>query len=138
MEGRMKFVFLCACAAILLACISVYAAGSEDGAGADEAVAYRQEMAGLIGRIKEYGVSRRGSDFFVIANGGAGLMEPNELLPEADYGRLLQRLDGVMAESVNFGWDMEMDKAMPSEEQDHHRRLLGSARGAGVVPLLLD
>ena len=113
MEGRMKFVFLCACAAILLACISVYAAGSEDGAGADEAVAYRQEMAGLIGRIKEYGASRRGSDFFVIANGGAGLMEPNEFLPEADYGRLLQRLDGVMAESVNFGWDMEMDKAMP-------------------------
>ena len=138
MEGRMKLVFLCACAVILVACISIFAAGSEAGRSEEEAVAYRQEMAGLIGRIKEYGASRRGSDFFMIANGGAGLMEPNELLPEADYGRLLQRLDGVMAESVNFGWDMEMDKAMPSEEQDNYRRLLDNARRAGVVPLVLD
>ena len=139
MEGRMKIVLLCACAAILLACISVYAAGGRQAAaGADESVAYRREMAGLIGKIKEYGVSRRGSEFFVIANGGAGLMEPNELLPEADYGSLLQGLDGVMAESVNFGWDMEMDKAMPPEEQDNYHRLLDNARRAGVVPLVLD
>lgn len=138
MEGRMKLVFLCACAVILVACISIFAAGSEAGRAEEEAVAYRQEMAGLIGRIKEYGASRRGSDFFVIANGGAGLMEPNELLPEADYGRLLQSLDGVMAESVNFGWDMEMDKSMPPEEQEDYHRLLANARRAGVVPLVLD
>lgn len=140
MAGRMKIIIICACAAILLACISVYAAGSRKGpaAEADEGVAYRREMAELIGKIKVYGTSGRGDGFFVIANGGAGLMESNEFLPEADYGRLLQSLDGVMAESVNFGWDMEMDKPMTPDEQDEYQRLLDNAGRAGIVPLVLD
>ena len=106
-------------------------------ASARENLAYRSEMASLIGNIKDYGL-KHNNDFFVIANGGAGLMESNEFLSEQELGQLLQKVDGVMAESVNYGWDMSMDNPMPPEEQENFQRLLGSARRAGVVPMVLD
>ena len=106
-------------------------------ASARENLAYRSEMSSLIGNIKDYGL-KHNNDFFVIANGGAGLMESNEFLSEQELGQLLQKVDGVMAESVNYGWDMSMDNPMPPEEQENFQRLLGSARRAGVVPMVLD
>ena len=49
-----------------------------------EEIAYRQEMGNLICDIKEYGQEHGKGDFFIIANGGAGLMESNEMFPEED------------------------------------------------------
>ena len=138
MRKRIKLIVLCACigffAVSLYGCQNVVRA-QRDG---QEQVAYRQEMARLIGKIKEYGVARQGGDFFVIANGGAGLLEPCELLPEEDYRQLLKRLDGVMTESVNYGWDMEMDKPTPAEDQEEYHQLLRNGLAAGVVPMVLD
>lgn len=137
---RLKRILACACLGMLLAGLTAChdVARAENDKGNKETVAYRQEMAGLIGRIKAYGTAAHGGDFFVIANGGAGLLEANEFLPEKDYRQLLQNLDGVMAESVNYGWDMEMDEPMPAEEQENYHRLLHNGLAAGVVPLVLD
>ena len=63
-----------------------------------EEIAYRQEMANLICDIKEYGQEHGKGDFFIIANGGAGLMESNEMFPEEDCDKLKAHLDGVMVD----------------------------------------
>lgn len=137
MTEAMKNGFYWAFLGILLAGLSVcHAATAAKKAG--EPVAYRREMAKLIGKIKDYGKAARGENFFVIANGGAGLLEANEFLPETDYRLLLKRLDGVMAESVHYGWAMKMDEPMPAEEQRTYHRLLQNGRAAGVTPLALD
>ncbi len=107
-------------------------------AQAESHPAYRQEMSWLICNIKDYGVEHRQGNFFVIANGGAGLMEANELLPQEQYSKLTKKLDGVMAESVNYGWDMSMDNPMPPEDQDEYHRLLANAKSQGIVPMVLD
>lgn len=110
-------------------------AQTESGQGQ---AAYRQEMAKLICEIKDYSRDHAGRDFFLIANGGAGLLEETELLPGADQGRLINSLDGIMAESVNFGWDMAMDEPTPQDDHDEFAALLGRAVNAGLVPLVLD
>lgn len=133
----MKIILAFTCFGILGAGLFMY----HDAALAQndrEPVAYRQEMAKLIGKIKDYGTAVQGGDFFVIANGGAGLMEANEFLPDEDYRQLLQKLDGVMAESVNYGWGMEMDEPMPAEEQKIYHDLLYNGLAAGLVPMVLD
>ena len=107
-------------------------------AQAENHPAYRQEMSCLICNIKDYGIKHGRRNFFVIANGGAGLMEENALLPHEQYCRLLEKLDAVMAESVNYGSGMVMDNPMPADEQDEYHRLLGSAAKNGIVPMVLD
>ncbi|MGM9539136.1 endo alpha-1,4 polygalactosaminidase [Anaerovibrio sp.] len=138
MRKRINLVLLCACLGIFAAGLygyhNVVRAQNEER----EHVAYRQEMAKLIGSIKDYGSRARSGNFFVIANGGAGLLEACEFLPEKDYRQLLEHLDGVMAESVNYGWDMEMDNPMPEDEQENFHRLLHNGLAAGVVPMVLD
>lgn len=137
MTKAMKNYFYWVFLGILLAGLSAgHAAAATKKTG--EPVAYRQEMAKLIGKIKDYGKAVRGEDFFVIANGGAGLLEANEFLPEPDCRLLLKQLDGVMAESVHYGWAMKMDEPMPAKEQRTYHRLLQNGRAAGVVPLVLD
>ena len=103
-----------------------------------EEIAYRQEMGNLICDIKEYGQEHGKGDFFIIANGGAGLMESNEMFPEEDCDKLKAHLDGVMVESVNYGWDMAMDNPTPVEDQEIFHDLLAEAKKSGVVPLVLD
>lgn len=137
MTEAMKNCFYWVFWGILLAGLSVCHAATATKK-ADEPVAYRREMAKLIGKIKDYGKAACGEGFFVIANGGAGLLEANEFLPETDYRLLLKQLDGVMAESVHYGWAMKMDEPMPAREQRTYHRLLQNGRAAGVAPLVLD
>lgn len=101
-------------------------------------IAYRQEMASLIVELKDYAVSKKGGEFFLIGNGGAGLMEVNEYLPQSEYDKMVQKLDAVMTESVNYGWDMEMDKATPPDDQEEFHRFLRNAKQSGVLPMVLD
>ena len=98
-----------------------------------EEIAYRQEMSNLICDIKEYGREHGKGDFFIIANGGAGLMESNEMFPEEDCNKLKSNLDGVMVESVNYGWDMAMDNPTPVEDQEIFHDLLAQGRPAGAA-----
>ena len=132
----MKMKIMVLAVGFLAAAAGLYLYGSR--AQAEGQPAYRQEMSRLICNIKDYGVKHSQRDFFIIANGGAGLMESNGLLPQEEYGRLAEKLDGVMAESVNYGWDMAMDNPMPPEEQEEYHRLLGNAQSQGIVPLVLD
>lgn len=132
----MKIKIMVLAVGFLAAAAGLYLYGSQ--AQAESHPAYRQEMSRLICNIKDYGVEHSQRDFFVIANGGADLMESNELLPQEEYGGLMKKLDGVMVESVNYGWDMAMDNPTPVEDQDEFHRLLGNAQKHGVVPLVLD
>lgn len=134
----MKIKILLAAAMLAVSLAGTYAYRNIAAASDYDKVAYRQEMGNLICGIKEYGESHGGEDFFVIANGGAGLMEANELFSKEDCDRMKAHLDGVMAESVNYGWDMSMDNPMPAEEQENYHRLLAEAQKAGIVPLVLD
>lgn len=45
-------------------------------------------------------------------------MESNEMFPEEDCDKMKAHLDGVMVESVNYGWDMAMDNPTPVEDQE--------------------
>lgn len=111
---------------------------AEEQATQSQRGTYRQEMASLICKLKDYAEAKRGGDFFLIANGGGGLMEVNEFFTQADFNNLAQHLDGVMIESVHYGWDMEMDNDTPVEDRWEAYRLLGRAKRAGIVPMVLD
>lgn len=134
----MKIKILLAAAGIFAVLAGWYTYHNAVAAGNSAVIAYRQEMASLVCRIKEYGEEKRGKSFFVIANGGAGLLESNGMFSEKDCDNLKAHLDGVMAESVNYGWDMSMDNPMPAEEQENYHHLLANAQKAGIVPLVLD
>lgn len=124
---------------MLLMVLSLFGCAAASEPGDDKKnIAYREEMAELICKIKDYARDNGRENFYVIANGGAGLMEANEYLSREEHERLMKHLDGVMAESVNYGWDMEMDNPMPPEEQREYHRLLFRAKRAGIVPLVID
>ena len=134
----MKIKILLAAAVLAVSLAGTYAYRNIAAASDCDKVAYRQAMGNLLCNIKEYGQKHGSENFFVIANGGAGLLESNELFPKEDCDRLKAHLDGVMAESVNYGWDMSMDNPMPAEEQENYHRLLANAQKAGIVPMVLD
>lgn len=134
----MKIKILLTVAVLLIFLAGLYAYRNIAAASDSGKIAYRQAMGNLLCDIKEYGQSHSRNDFFVIANGGAGLMESNELFSEEDCDRLKAHLDGVMAESVNYGWDMSMDNPTPLDEQEVFYNLLAKAKQAGIVPMVLD
>lgn len=134
----MKIKILLAAAVLFVSLAGLYAYRNIAAASDSGKIAYRQAMGNLLCDIKEYGQTHGRSDFFVIANGGAGLMESNELFSEEDCDNLKAHLDGVMAESVNYGWDMSMDNPTPLDEQEAFHNLLAKAKQAGVVPMVLD
>lgn len=134
----MKMKTFIAIAGLAVAALSIYNFGNAVMAK-DNHVAYRQEMVDLIADIKSYAVEQRqGENFFLIGNGGAGLFEVNEYMPQASYDKLAANMDAVMTESVNYGWDMEMDKATPFEDQREFHGYLDNAKDSGVVPMVLD
>lgn len=134
----MKIKLLLAAAGIVASLTGIYTYHNIAAASNNEKIAYRQEMSNLVCHIKEYGQQHGRENFFIIANGGAGLMESNEMLLEEDCAKLKSHVDGVMAESVNYGWDMAMDNPTPAEEQKVFHKFLAEAKEAGIVPLVLD
>lgn len=105
---------------------------------ADPVIEYKGEMVNLIAEIHDYAVEKRDNRFFLIANGGAALFDVDMDNPPEQVERLAGKLDGVMAESIFYGYGMEMDGESPISEQEEYKRLLKDARGYGLAVFSLD
>ena len=103
-----------------------------------EEIAYRQEMGNLICDIKEYGQEQGNRYLINIAQAGARRIKTKQNNPPQHSHKMKAHLDGVMVESVNYGWDMAMDNPTPVEDQEIFHDLLAEAKKSGVVPLVLD
>lgn len=118
----------------LALCIGTFAISK-----AEPAVDYPRAMVELICDLKSYAEERR-PGFGLLGNGGAGLFLEQDGNTGANVGRLLQALDGTMAESINYEWDVEQGRALGTAKEDteYFHRALAPARRAGVTVFSLD
>lgn len=101
-------------------------------------IEYKSEMVNLIAEIHNYAGEKRGKDFFLIGNGSTALFDMDVDNPQEQVERLAGNLNGVMAESIFYGYGMEMDGESPASEQEEYKRLLNDAREYGLTVLSLD
>ena len=104
-----------------------------------ESVDYPQAMVKLICDLKAYSAEKK-PGFGLIGNGGAGLFLEQDGNTGENVGRLLQALDGTMAESVNYRWEVEQGRAVRTNEADteYFHQALAPAVTAGLPVLSLD
>ena len=106
---------------------------------AEPAVDYPKAMVDLICNLKSY-AEEKSPGFGLLGNGGAGLFLEQDGNTGENVGQLLQALDGTMAESIYFRWDVEQGKAMRTarEDTDYFHQALAPARTAGLPVFSLD
>lgn len=129
---RIKLKSLAAALAVLLGM-----SGCSSRAEAD--IDYRTEMVELLSGIRNYADSKR-SGFGLIANGGSPLYTTDDGNPAENAGRMLQILDGQMAESVFYRWDTGENCAVDThpDETAYFGYTLAVPRDAGLTVLSLD
>lgn len=113
--------------------------GASAASKADPAVDYPLAMVDLICQLKSYAGEQR-PGFGLLGNGGAGLFLEQDGNTGDNVGRLIQSLDGTMAESVFFRWDTEENKAVRTarEDTEYFHQALAPARTAGLPVFSLD
>ena len=101
------------------------------------AMDYRAEMAGLVSDIASYARLKH-PGFIILANGGASIYKAVDGNTEKTAASMLDVVDGVMAESVNYGWDMKDGAATPADERAYFLKLLKAPKDAGKAVFVLD
>lgn len=101
-------------------------------------IEYKKEMISLIAEIHDYAQEKQGKTFFLIGNGSTALFDIDLDNPQEQVELLADKLDGVMAESIFYGYGMEIDGESPASEQEEYKRLLNDAKGYGITVLSLD
>ena len=101
------------------------------------AMDYRAEMAGLVSDIASYARLKH-PGFIILANGGASIYKAVDGNTEKTAASMLAVVDGVMAESVNYGWDMKDGAATPADERAYFLKLLKAPKDAGKAVFVLD
>ena len=124
---------------ILAAGMALFLGASGTAARAEQPVDYPRAMVDLICDLKSYAGEKR-PGFGLLGNGGAGLFLEQDGNTGENVGRLLQALDGNMAESVFFRWDVEQGRAVRTspEDTEYFHQALAPARTAGMPVFSLD
>lgn len=106
---------------------------------AEAVIDYQAEMVELLSGIRTYADSKR-SGFQLIANGGSPLYLADNGNSAENAGRMLQIMDGQMAESVFYRWDTEQNCAVETDpdETAYFEYTLAVPRNAGLTVLSLD
>lgn len=100
---------------------------------------YKVEMQNLIGKIRT-AAHKRNPHFGIIGNGGAHLYnifaysENNS----EHVKNAVDLVDGVMIESLNFGYDYEDDKKTPVQDREIFIQALNFAKEQGVALFNID
>lgn len=105
--------------------------------GTTEPESYEARMVQLISSLHQYSEEKH-PGFGLIANGGAALFQESKDNSIGNIDILAQSLDGVMAESVYYGWDMKDNTRTPAEETLYMEDNLSKAQTCGMVVLSLD
>ena len=100
---------------------------------------YQTEMVELLADIRGY-ADKKQPGFQLIANGGSPLYLTDNGNSAENVGRMLQILDGHMAESVFYHWDTVQNCAMETsaDETAYFEYTLAVPRNAGLTVLSLD
>ncbi len=88
---------------------------------------YAAAMIDLLSQIKAYAAARQ-PEFEFIGNGAVGLLTSDGDLTVADRQRVLDSLDGIMAESLYYRWTADGFAETPSAEREPYLRALLAAK----------
>ena len=100
---------------------------------------YKVEMQRLIGKIRT-AAHEKNPHFGIIGNGGANLYNIFSY-SENNYEHVknaVELVDGVLTESLNFGYDYEDDKKTPIQDREFFIQALNFAREQGVALFNID
>jgi cysteinyl-tRNA synthetase len=117
----------------ILAASTATLSGSEASAPAR----YDTAMVGLLGELHDY-AHRHNPRFQLLANGGSSLYLPIDGNTPANVGKMLQVVDGQLAESVHYGFDMKDGEKTPPEEKEFFLQTLDAAKAGGLPIFVLD
>ena len=100
-------------------------------------IAYDTEMVNLIQELHDYKQVKRPS-FELMANGGSPLFLPYDGNTTQNVSRLIQSLDGQLAESVFYGYDGKDGEKTPQESCAYFKETLAVPQRAGIPVFSLD
>ncbi|MCR5756944.1 MAG: endo alpha-1,4 polygalactosaminidase [Selenomonas sp.] len=98
---------------------------------------YGTAMVELLGELHDY-AHKRNPHFQLLANGGSSLYLPIDGNTSENVGKMLQAVDGQLAESVYYGFNMEDGAPTPPEENAFFLQTLDAAREGGLPIFVLD
>lgn len=103
-------------------------------AGMKEApIDYKSEMVQLISNLRAYSKSKK-QDFLLLGNGGVNIYYAADAADKESVAAMLSNVDGIMTESLFYGWDMEENKPTPKEESAWTLQALSAPREA-LLPI---
>lgn len=94
------------------------------------------EMVRLLERLHQYSQEKAPS-FQLIGNGALDLLSPG-VLDEPDRRRVAASLDGIMTESLFYGWEMKDDEASPPAVLVEWSAALKTAADNGLTVFNID
>ena len=98
---------------------------------------YDTAMVQLIGELHDY-AHRHAPHFQLMANGGSPLYLPIDGNTQENAAKMLQNVDGQLAESVFYGFDMQDGKETPADENEFFEQTLDAAHNGGMPVFVLD
>lgn len=98
---------------------------------------YQHAMINLLADLSDYakGVN---SDFAMITNGGYKLYMPQYNTSEEFRMRLYATMDGMLTESVFYGWESRMNSKTPDNVTEEMLSAIKSAREAGLAAFNIE
>lgn len=94
-------------------------------------------MVELLGEIHDY-AHKHDQHFQLLANGGSPLYLAIDGNTAENAGKMLQSVDGQLAESVYYGFDMQDGQETPAEENAFFQQTLDAAKNGGLPIFVLD
>ena len=107
------------------------------GSEASAPARYDTAMVDLIGQLHDYAVMHR-PRFQLLTNGGSPLFLTIDGNPAENVGKLLQKVDGQLVESVFYGYDLQDGNPTPAAESDFFYTALQVPQQAGLPVFVLD
>lgn len=107
------------------------------GSEASAPARYDTAMVQLIGELHDY-THRHSAHFQLIANGGSPLYLPIDGNTAENAARMLQSVDGQLAESVFYGFAMQDGQETPADENAFFLQTLDTAHNGGLPVFVLD
>lgn len=129
-----KLVWL---AVLLLAILGAGGLRACQTAAADREVNYEREMIKLIADMNTYARARN-PQFGLLTNGGTGLFVADEYHDAADVAQLTDAIEGALAESIFYGYDMTDGARTPAAETRDFVHNFAPVEAAGRPVFSLD
>lgn len=94
-------------------------------------------MVELLGELHDY-AQKHNHRFQLLANGGSPLYLAIDGNTAENAGKMLQNVDGQLAESVFYGHDMQDGQETPTDENAFFLQTLDAAKNGGLPVFVLD